>query len=227
MTPAIVTITPVSSPAVDSWLESLGNRESWFGAAASAYRPKFEAVGATWPERLRFSTSFPGGRAADSTKHIGQCWYAPSSADGTIEVLISPIIGNPIVAISTLIHELCHACLDLEAGHGPKFRKLAMAMGLEGKMTATVPSAALMDEIQAVIALIGPYPHAELKQGGRAADKPKKQTTRMIKVVCPECEDYIVRMSRKNIERGCPTCPCGLEMVADGGGNGEGEGEGD
>lgn len=40
-------------------------------------------------------------------------------------------------------------------------------------------------------------------------EKPKKkQTTRHIKCVCPEC-GYVARITRKWINAGCPACPCG------------------
>lgn len=51
----------------------------------------------------------------------------------------------------------------------------------------------------------------------------KKQTTRMLKVVCPDEEcphndagsPYLVRTTRKWIECGLPACPCGAAMVLD------------
>lgn len=41
---------------------------------------------------------------------------------------------------------------------------------------------------------------------------PPKQSTRMIKLVCP-ADGYAVRTTRKWIEVGLPRCPCGREMV--------------
>ncbi|MEG7677046.1 hypothetical protein U2060_15005, partial [Listeria monocytogenes] len=83
---------------------------------------------------------------------------------------------------------------DKNAGHGPKFRALATAIGLEGKMTATVPGEALRATLAEIIESVGPWPHAELRKG-EAADKPKKQGTRMLKVQCPAC-DYTVRTTQ-------------------------------
>lgn len=40
---------------------------------------------------------------------------------------------------------------------------------------------------------------------------PKKQSTRMLKVICPGC-GYTVRTTQKWIDIGLPTCPCGEEM---------------
>jgi len=57
-----------------------------------------------------------------------------------------------------------------------------------------------------MVKFIGEYPHGAISYSNR-----RKQTTRMIKVVCPAC-DYTVRVSQKWIEVGLPTCACGEEM---------------
>lgn len=42
----------------------------------------------------------------------------------------------------------------------------------------------------------------------------KKQTTRMKKATCPVC-GYLIRVSRKWLNVGCPTCACGVKMERD------------
>lgn len=215
---AYITIDP-SKWAQREPLFSIASREAWLGQVASMIRPLLESAGATMPEAIRYSCGWPaGGRGVDTSKRIGECWYAPSSADHTIEIFVSPAVGDALIAASTLAHELIHACLDMDAGHGPKFRKLALAIGLEGKMTATVPGNELSMNLQSIIEVVGPYPHAQLRKG-EAADKPKKQTTRMIKLVC-EC-GYTVRTTRTWIDYGLPTCPCGEDMIEEGAEDGE------
>jgi hypothetical protein len=98
----------------------------------------------------------------------------------------------------------------LSALNANPFIKCARAVGLEGKMTETVAGAALVTRINELIEELGDYPHARLT----SFSLPKKQTTRMIKITCPECQ-YLVRAAAKWIEVGVPTCPCGAEMVAD------------
>ena len=39
---------------------------------------------------------------------------------------------------------------------------MALAIGLEGKMTATTPGPELAERLNALIAKLGPYPHAKL-----------------------------------------------------------------
>ena len=92
---------------------------------------------------------------------------------------------------------------------------MALAVGLTGKMTATIATPELKEKIEKWVKKIGQYPHSSFD-----VSKSKKQTTRMIKVMCisdyTECGhgNYKARMSRKLIETfGCPVCPnCGNQM---------------
>lgn len=189
-------------------------REAWLNRGANALRATFEENGAIYPDRLRFSMSWAGGRGKKGDV-LGQYWRPEASADGTGEVLVSPTLDKPLDVLAVLAHELCHACLPFDAGHGPKFKRLATAIGLTGKMTATVPGPELIPILLDMADKIGPYPHAELREGP-ASDKPKKQTTRMIKCECPRC-GYLVRTTRSWLETGNPVCgPCGREMVPEG-----------
>lgn len=186
-------------------------REAWLTRLANELRPYFLDHGGTIPDRIRFSCSWPGGRA--TKKHIGQCWYPITSADGTTEIFVSPILDDAGTVAAVLAHELVHSCLDIKAGHGPRFRDLATAIGLEGPMTSTAPGADLELHLAILCEEIGPYPHAKLKEG-EAADKPKKQGTRMLRVVCPDC-GYLVRTTRQWLAIGLPTCPCGALMTTE------------
>jgi hypothetical protein len=125
-------------------------------------------------------------------------------------VFVSPAIGDGPAAAAVLVHELCHAALLAEhpdAGHGPKFKTLATEMGLIGKMTETTAGPELTQRLHALMFGMIPYPHSTLDlEIGR-----KKQGTRMLKVVCPEC-GYTVRTTATWIEQGLPTCPCGTDM---------------
>lgn len=189
-------------------------REEWLASAADRLRPAFLSCNGVIPVKVRYSCGWPAGRrGSNSHKAIGQCWYPEASADGHVEIFVSPAIDDPVEVLGILVHELVHACLDVKAGHGPRFRKLAVALGLEGKMTATVPGPALRDTLSKLASVIGPYPHAELRRG-EAADKPKKQSTRMIKVECPDC-GYLVRTTRQWLSQGTPTCVCGARMRAE------------
>lgn len=183
-------------------------REEWLVACAQAVRPLFDEQGAADYPRFRVSCGFPkGGRRA-----IGQAWTPSASGDETAELFISPELetlveaGTPGV-VDVLIHELIHAVVGNEAGHKGPFAKLAKAIGLEGKMTATYPGQELADKLLHLIAPLGPYPHAQLTKLNVI-----KQTTRMLKVTCPSC-GFICRTTQKWLDEvGVPTCACGTEM---------------
>jgi hypothetical protein len=57
-------------------------------------------------------------------------------------------------------HELVHAAVGVEQGHGPAFGKVARAIGLEGKLTATVPGERFVASVELILAEVGPFPHA-------------------------------------------------------------------
>jgi hypothetical protein len=64
----------------------------------------------------------------------------------------------------------------------------------------------LIGSLNALLVKPRPYPHATIDKSGR-----KKQATRMLKVVCPEC-DYTVRTTQQWIDTRLPICVCGIGM---------------
>jgi hypothetical protein len=108
---------------------------------------------------------------------------------------------------ATLVHELCHAALDCEGGHGAPFKRLASAVGLEGKPTATHAGPQLEQRLNALCRQLGEYPHATLDIASRP-----RQGTRLLKCICPGC-GYTARITRQWIKQGLPTCPCGEEFI--------------
>ena len=173
------------------------NREAYLNYITDSYiRPHFASKGYTIPQNVRMSCSLTSRK-----KHIGECWSSIASEDNTFEIFIAPKIADSNEVIAILIHELIHATVGLQAGHGKEFKQCALSVGLEGKMTSTTASPDLVDQINIWIAESGEYPHAPLTQSNI-----KKQSTRMIKCVCLEC-DYQVYTSRKWLDIAMPTCP--------------------
>lgn len=109
-----------------------------------------------------------------------------------------------------LLHELIHAAVGLKCGHKGAFKRVALSLGLTGKMTSTVPGPALIKDLQALADTLGEYPHAALNTelSGR-----KKQNTRMIKLTCDDC-GWSCRTAQKNVDAGLPTCHCGGSINA-------------
>ena len=185
-------------------------RETWLSQLTDRLRPHFEEAGFGLPSEIRVSCGWPTRRAivpSGQNRTLGQCFSSACSQDGRHELFISPAIADQEKVAAILVHELCHAADDCRHGHGPEFKRIAIAVGLTGKMTATTATPQLAGRLNALTANMPPYPHAALDTS--AAEK--KQSTRMIKLKCRDC-GYTVRTTRQWIATGLPVCPCGSEM---------------
>ena len=167
--------------------------------------------------KLKVSVGFPskGGTRAKN-KTIGQCWSRNASAGKVNEIFINPCLDKKDVTrvAGVLVHEMIHAVDNCEHGHRGPFRKMALACGLAGKMTATIETPELQATIKKIVKTIGPYPHHKLDHTDL-----KKQGVRNLKIECPKCVDsdpYFVRMSRTMYEKGAPKCGvCETTMTDD------------
>jgi hypothetical protein len=183
-------------------------RQAWLEAAMAALKGRIEAAhGSPVPDTVRISSGFPKGSHGKG-KAIGQCWATEVSADKHNEIFISPELSKSVRIMGVIAHELVHATVGVKAGHKAPFKKLAEAIGLAGKMTATVESEAFTDWAQGVVNAIGEYPAGAMNLLFR-----KKQTTRMLKCECEDC-GYSVRTTRKWIEQaGPPVCPTDMTTM--------------
>lgn len=178
-------------------------------ALVVALRPMFLQHGATIPAKVRVSCGWPRG-ARGKQKAIGQAWSPICSADGTCETFVSPVLADPVEVAAVMVHECVHHAVGVKEGHKGPFRRVAVALGLQGKMTATVAGDALKQSLAALCEQLGPYPHAALSAMDGAV---KKQSTRMLKVACGAC-GCVVRMARQWLDNaGAPTCACGTSMA--------------
>ena len=186
-------------------------REAWLTAVAERMRPWFEELGHDLPKvRMAIGFTSQGKRG----KAIGQCWHGKASDDGTCEIFIVPTIDDPMRIADILAHELCHTALGPGIMHGPPFKKLANAIGLEGSFgrgcRASVATKAFTRRMRPILAKVGPLPHAKLNA---KVSTTKKQSTRMIKCTCKRC-GYTVRTTRKWLsEAGTPYCPTDIEQL--------------
>lgn len=185
-------------------------REEWLLDLVARMRPMFLNAGYTVPEKLRISCSFPSRQALRGGKRttMGQCWSPDASKDQTTEVLISPLMEDPLDVAATVAHELLHAALGTEVGHAGPFKRGMKAIGLVGPARSTEAGDKFRDWFRQQPGL-GRYPHAELD----ARAKEKKQGTRMLKCYCRDC-GYTVRTTAKWLELGTPLCVCGAGAMA-------------
>jgi hypothetical protein len=172
-------------------------RQIWLEHAVGALRTKFAEVGFDVPSEVRVSIGFckrTAGCGAD-----GQCWSTEASSDRHFEVFVSPELKNDAEIVGVLAHELVHATVGTQAGHGAAFKRCALRVGLIGSMTATTAGPELAGWIQELFTRIGRYP------AGFVTVSPR-QTTRQLKCVCVVC-GYTARISRKWLAVGTPICP--------------------
>jgi SprT-like family len=173
-------------------------RQQWLELGVEALRAKFAGVGYTIPQRIRVSIGWP--KRAASCGAIGECWSPKASSDQHAELFISPELTDGVRILGVLAHELDHATVGTEAGHGKLFKRCALAIGLQGPMRATTARPEFVEWAQTLFKRIGPYP------AGFLTDMPK-QGTRMLKCKCVVC-GYIARVSQKWLSQsGPPICP--------------------
>jgi len=195
------------------------------------------------PANVRVACSWPSKNARGASRiRIGECWHPRLSADGTYEMMISYAHQRPIDAAATLAHEVAHTVAGIAAQHNKHFGAVARAIGLDGKLTATHASPALIERLHDLIeSKCGGYPGAPLgasvrfegpiagPDGGDPDDGPdssgpRTQTCRQVLIACTEC-GVKLRGARGISDQGTggirallptPTarfnCPCGGEF---------------
>lgn len=194
--------SPVSSPLL--------NREGWLALLISRLVPLFDERGASLPEKIQVSVSFPSKGGLGKRRVTGQCWYPQDNADEeTTTILVSPLLYQSLEVAETVLHELIHASVGAGHGHKGPFIDLARRMGFTKPWTSTPATGELKGDLQAILDTLPPYPHTALEAKESAKGKP--QTTRLVKVECVKCS-YTLRTTRMWIEKGLPTCYCGGEI---------------
>lgn len=185
-------------------------REAWLNAFVAASRPKFAEIGAPLPDKVRVSVGFTSTGARG--KSIGECWSQEASTDGSFEIFLKPTTQGDARIADITTHELIHAAVGLAAGHGAKFKRVANALGLKGKMTSTVAGEAWYVWALPILTALGPMPYAHMETGMSSA-KPK-QKTNLLKCECDTC-GFVARVTRVWIDRagGAMRCP---DMACDG-----------
>ena len=191
-------------------------REEWLTAAKTLLDNKvFIPNGYPLSDTVVFSCSFAttGNKLGAKSMTYGQCFPPELSDDkANTQIVITPLLDDPIRVLDIEAHELCHHQVGCKHGHDATFTKARKAIGLwgkdkatneyvvNGKSTDTKAGPELTVTLQEIANELGLYPHSALDTTGR-----KKQTTRMIKCECPEC-GMVVRASRKALENGPPHC---------------------
>ena len=141
-------------------------RESWLRAAAHDLRSFFEVCGYPIPPNIRYAIAFPStGRRGP---RVGECWHSSTSDDGNFEIIIRADIADPVEVLGVLTHELVHACVPADAGHGKVYREAALKLGLEGKMRHAMPGKLLNGRLVRLAESLGPLPPCQAQHRQRA-----------------------------------------------------------
>lgn len=178
-------------------------RQEWIEQALKTLRNHFWLQGYNVPDNLRVTIGFPkGGRT-----RIGECHFTEASTDQHFEIFVSPELGQNSQykdhsVIEVIAHEICHTIAGHKAGHKKPFKNIAIKIGLEGKMTSTIPGPRMLQLISDFEKEHGPYP-----AGALTRNMIKKKQTYLLKCECQEC-GYNVRVTAKWIDAGgTPVCP--------------------
>src|SRR5205823_5801209 len=133
-------------PTREAWLQFVGDRMApWFAELGHPLPPWRASIG--WTSR--------GSRS----KTIGQCWSHHCSTDSVHEIFLVPQLSAELTRIAgVLAHELIHAAVGLEAKHGKVFKRVALGIGLEGKMTATTEGPEFLERVKSILDAAGPFP---------------------------------------------------------------------
>ena len=186
-------------------------REQWLNGAVKELEPELtKQANLLAGKYTHFHKQLPSIKVSVAQptrgKAIGTCWRDKASSKGYYEIFISATEDDPMRVLDILTHELCHAMDRLISKHGTPFKRLAYAMGLTGKPTATEASNEFIEKYKPIIeSKLGDYPHAKMN----LESSTKKQKTRLLKATCSDC-DFNFRVSQMQAIKGLPMpCNCG------------------
>jgi hypothetical protein len=196
----IKAVIPEPEPAINN-----SDRIAWL---ENAYQLLQTELLPEAPECLSITFGFPStGARKTKNQRIGE--YAHQFLQGNHEQLTNTgfislhptIFNNPSRVLDVLLHEMIHAATPGD-GHKGLFPKLAKRCGLAGKMTATTAGPALKEQLDKFLADRLPV----MPPGyGDLSPARKKQTTRMLKYVCPSCSQ-IIRAATDELNAVCGEC---------------------
>lgn len=157
------------------------------GLAAPSVR-----VSCGWPSR---------GGVGSRAVVIGQCFPPTLCQDGKSHIFISPRIAESITVLGTLLHELIHASVGCQHGHGKIFSQAARRVGLVGPPTATTVGDSLRPLFNAYIDRAGVYPHAAIQL------RPKEKVGSRLRLYQCRCPSPVkVRVASNTFAARCERC---------------------
>jgi hypothetical protein len=162
-------------------MNTFTTREDWLAQAIAELRSVFSALNHPLPDSIRVACGFPSSNARSAkNRAVGEHWSAKASADQHHEILISPVVDDPVRVLGILVHELAHASTDGMVIRAASLR-WSRLLALRVSQPQTVEGEKFKAEYQPLLDDLGAYPHAKLNAGVNR----KTQGTRMLKACCP------------------------------------------
>jgi len=187
-----------------------GTREEWLEESAHIMgawidaTPTIEAKKKAYTyagQKVRFSCSLLGAGMTKSSA-LAHCHYKQATGNGYHEIRMGVQIDGRKKMIDSariadiLLHEMIHT-VTFGHGHKGEFRRIALDVGLEGRMTSTYAGETLSANIiDKVVRVLGKYPHKKVHLVPRGQ---RGKGSRSIKCTCHNC-GLVMRLSRKWIE---------------------------
>jgi len=129
------------------------SRNTWLSKALELLREDFSSIGVPIPDNVHVNSGWPDTDFL--LDRLGESHLPPHPDDGYSIFIISE---DTTVVLETLVHELVHIDAGIGAGHGDRFRVVAEAIGLEGKMTVTHAGESLLSRLRDIEQELGAYP---------------------------------------------------------------------
>lgn len=199
-------------------MEKIKTIEQWLNNALSILK---DAVFSNYdiPDNIKISCGFCGvgkpKKEADYKVHVlGICCPSELSTGGFTEIFIDPILDESFRVLDVLVHEVVHAILGSGKGHGKEFKKIAIGVGLEGKMTSTIAGENLAVILKRIVGDIGEYPHKayQLITNNKESEdsEEKEKPDRIINLRCHDdkilVKTHESNLTERNLEFKCPVC---------------------
>jgi hypothetical protein len=185
--------------------------EGWLRAAIEAIRAELPP-GYGLPEKIDADFGFTSHGKRNGPP--GEFWDGVTTSNEIPRLIVRCHTADIDAIMDSLAHQVAHAAVGAEAGHGKAFRDFALRWGLEGKMREAAPGEKLRRCLHDIAESLGPFPRGALAfekysangEERRVVDVSDRQKNRQLKAMCLE-DEYIVRVSAQNLRRGVPVCP--------------------
>jgi hypothetical protein len=137
----------------------------------------------------RYTMSWPSRGAANNAKRrvVGQCCHPEMSQGNVWEILLTLGEADVPKILTTLLHEMIHVVAgheDRNAGHGQRFKSLALASGLDTPMRSTPATKELLKQFKKMARKLGKLHHDAVNY----TTTRKKQGVRNLKFGCTNCQ---------------------------------------